>query len=146
MGKSIVNLRHKTTVFANTKLTLPFEWGKNDCNTLAFDFIDDALPGINYLTDKVKGKYSTRFEARKFYREFEWRWEDYLISIGFVKVPLLYFQPGDLHMHKMGRSLEAISINLGSENIIADPKHGICLKSFFELYEDYDLTAYRYKE
>lgn len=137
------NLRHITTAFANAKLLTPFEWGQNDCNTLALEFIDIMLPNIPSITKDVQGKYSNRYEARKFYRDFKWRWSDYLLSLGFEKVEPLFFQPGDLHIHKMGKSLEAVSISLGLENIIADPKHDIRLINFFQLYDKYEFSAYR---
>lgn len=137
------NLRHTTTAFANSKLLTPFEWGQNDCNTLALEFIDILLPDIKSITDTVKGKYTNRYEARAFYRNFKWRWIDYLEHIGFEQVEPLFFQAGDLHIHKMGKSLEAISISLGLDNIIADPRSGICLMNFFQLHDKYEFLAFR---
>lgn len=141
-----MNYRHLVTNFANIKVNSEFAWGDNDCNTLALDYIDFALPNLFNVIDLVRGEYTNRKQAIKFYRNFEFTWLEYLNMIGFYEVPINFFQPGDLHIHKMGKRLEAVSINLGSHNLIADEELGIGFKDFFELKEEYALKGYRYKE
>lgn len=139
------NLQHSTHIFASAKLHQPFKWGQEDCNTLALDFIDLVHPSLPSIINEVRGHYHTSATAREFYRNYRYTWHSYLTEIGFKEVEPMFFQAGDFHIHKVGTDLEAVSINLGKDNIIADLKKGICLTSFFGLYDKFEIKAYRYK-
>lgn len=140
-----MNKRHATILFANRKFGTEFKWGTNDCNTLALEFIEFALPDVPSILMHVFEQYSDIKSALRFYRNFNYTWQEYLEEVGFEQVDPLRFQPGDLHIHDMDPGLKAVSINLGKNNIIADPKNGILATDFFALYEKYELEAYRYR-
>lgn len=61
----------------------PFEWGQNDCNTLALEWLD-RVSDTNWL-EKVKGTYSDRKTAIKVASELP-KWADGLLEEGWVEV------------------------------------------------------------
>lgn len=139
-----MSYRSQALAFANAKLHSDFQWGQNDCNTLALEFIQFAFPNVENLLPSVVGQYDRYRPAVRFYRSLNRTWDDYLRDNNFHEVMPMYFQPGDLHIYSLTRSLDTVTISLGEYNLSADMHKGVILDDFFRLNEQYRVRAYRY--
>ena len=85
----------KVIQFAEKEYKKPFEWGKNDCNTLVLNYLDKIYLSDTFIKIAYK-KYSSLKEAIKFQKEYEVRLTNFCLGLGLKKIPANKARTGDI--------------------------------------------------
>jgi hypothetical protein len=91
----------------------PFEWGQNDCNTLALEWLD-AINGTNWIK-KVKGSYSDKKSAIVRASQLP-KWSDGLVDEGWVEITPNEATVGDIAIVD-GKHYDMAHIVMGSHAV-----------------------------
>ena len=102
----------------------PFQWGVNDCNTLAVEWMDRV--SNSDVLSSIEGKYRSFSEAIKFYEEFP-SWQAILHTLGWDQVDTV--RNGDLIL-RQGKSFVFAHIFLGGLAYSVDRHKGLVAGTF----------------
>ena len=132
--------------FANANVGREFQWGIQDCNTVALRFLDFYMKGNpNYepvLKDEVEGKYGTPKEAYRFYKGFRYNYDEWLDRFCEKNPEKPVFQAGDIILCPV-LGVEGLHVCLGGNSLSVNPEHGTILVPTLELLEQDNVRIYR---
>ena len=131
--------------FANAMKGRSFQWGTNDCNTVTLQFLDFIMYGhedYTSITNEIMGKCKTKSEAREFYKNFEFSWEEYLSDFCDKNPEVPFYQAGDIILVPMGRVMGS-HICLGGKSLSVDPELGAVVVPTLTLLRLENVEIYR---
>lgn len=108
------NWANKLNEFIESRRSIPFEWGVNDCSLFAADAVQ-AITGVDVAKD-FRNKYSSMIGANKLIKSFgslEALADACLIQLRAFKTTSGLLARGDVVLVKLKNGNEALGINLG---------------------------------
>lgn len=114
--------------FARERRGRPFAWGKDDCNTLALEWLD-RITGRHDARELALGLYHSAAGAAAHCERLQIRLEDVLRARGAVAVDPRFLHAGDFLLQgQPGEPWQRAHVYMGGGQVLsASPETGVCL-------------------